>query len=71
VGGAARATTGAFINAFGGGPQAFFSVDLLKGERNALFLGGKIRADILNGSDANGNAPILWGPSAALGWRYF
>jgi len=69
--GVQRATTGEYMLSGGAGASVFGTVDLVRSERNALFLGAKLRADVVAGSDANGNAPILWGPSAALGWRYF
>ncbi len=69
--GVQRATTGDYMLSGGVGAQVFGTVDLVRSERNALFLGAKIRADIVGGTDSSGDTPVLWGPSLALGWRYF
>jgi hypothetical protein len=65
-----RATRADMMTGFGAGAQGFVTVDVVQGERNALFLGAKIRADVMTGQDAHGDAPVLWGPSAMIGWRY-
>lgn len=65
-----RATNREMMTGFGAGAQAFATVDLIRGERNALFLGAKIRGDVMTGRDAQGDSPLLWGPSAMIGWRY-
>jgi hypothetical protein len=70
IAGVQRATTGGTMLTLGAGPSFFASVDLYKAEGHALFLGAKLRVDAVIGSDANGNAPALWGPTAQLGWRY-
>jgi hypothetical protein len=69
--GVQRATTGSFMTSGGLGGSVFATVDLVQGEQNALFLGAKLHADVIEGSDAGGSAPIFWGPSAAVGWRYY
>jgi hypothetical protein len=69
--GVQRATTGSFMTSGGVGGSLFGTVDLVQGARNALFLGATIRAELIAGADASGNAPAFWGPSAMLGWRYF
>jgi hypothetical protein len=68
--GVQRATQGDTMVTFGAGPSVFASVDLYQAEGHVLFLGAKLRLDAVLGSDANGNAPVLWGPTAQLGWRY-
>jgi hypothetical protein len=65
-----RATTTDSMMSFGAGPSVFATVDLYQAERHALFLGAKLRVDAVVGSDASGNAPALWGPTAQVGWRY-
>lgn len=65
-----RATNREMMSGFGVGAQGFLTVDVVRGERNALFLGAKIRGDVMTGQDANGDAPVIWGPSAMIGWRY-
>jgi hypothetical protein len=70
VTGVERATAREFMTGWGAGLSAFLTVDLLRREGHALYLGARMRAEILSGADASGNAPVLWGPSLALGWRY-
>jgi hypothetical protein len=69
--GVQRATTSDYIISGGVGGSAFFTVDLVKGDGGALFLGAKMRADFVQGSGDGNSAPCLWGPSAAIGWRSF
>jgi hypothetical protein len=68
--GVQRATDSSMMASVGVGGSAFVTVDLYQADLKALFLGAKLRADVFVGSDASGNAAVLWGPTVAVGWRY-
>lgn len=53
-----------FDAGFGG--SASISVDVLRAHRNALFVGAKMTAEVLFADEA----PLIWGPTVLVGWRY-
>jgi hypothetical protein len=64
-----RATNSGLLAGGGIGVFGFASVDVYQtDDGHALYVGTRMTGDWMNGG--SGSTPMLWGPSAALGWRH-
>lgn len=61
-----RATSDGTMVGIGLGASGLISVDVLRAQRNALFIGARMTADLMLSDES----PVVWGPTVLVGWRY-